>query len=373
MKPKVKIAMIAAIFLALSSGSAGLWHYRDIIFGSEYLLTSSAAELKKTVVSAHLEQPIEPGRNVLWCATFQLAWNEACELIGEDIHLKNAPPMAAILNKKTATKDDIDEPSYVAAAGWMHDGILDIIRSELDRKFEGKASPRLLDLIPDSGIQRPQDIVTYAYLLKNLQFPVPFEAIEEPLHFKGAKVACFGVNELKLATPDVLDQVLILDYKHQYDFVIELKTKSSGDRLILAKIPPENTVEETISTVNTRIDQATPVCMQMYDVLKVPKVNFDIRRDYSELSGKQLITTNPNVAKDLIVLTAKQDIRFQMNEKGVELESEAVVGFGCGSGPESRHIMIFDKPFLIMLKRANRKIPYFALWIDNPELLVKSD
>lgn len=32
--------------------------------------------------------------------------------------------------------------------------------------------------------------------------------------------------------------------------------------------------------------------------------------------------------------------------------------------------MIFDKPFLIMLKRAGAKSPYFALWVANVELLV---
>ena len=33
--------------------------------------------------------------------------------------------------------------------------------------------------------------------------------------------------------------------------------------------------------------------------------------------------------------------------------------------------MIFDKPFLIILERANAKMPYFALWVDNAELLVR--
>ena len=35
--------------------------------------------------------------------------------------------------------------------------------------------------------------------------------------------------------------------------------------------------------------------------------------------------------------------------------------------------MIFDKPFLIMLQRSDAKMPYFALWVDNAELLVRVD
>jgi hypothetical protein len=33
--------------------------------------------------------------------------------------------------------------------------------------------------------------------------------------------------------------------------------------------------------------------------------------------------------------------------------------------------MIFDKPFLVLMRRADRTMPYFALWVDNAELMVK--
>ena len=59
-----------------------------------------ASDLKQTVVVATPDVPIEPGTNVLWCGTFQLAWNQACDLIGEDIHLAHEPAMVAELNKK---------------------------------------------------------------------------------------------------------------------------------------------------------------------------------------------------------------------------------------------------------------------------------
>jgi len=32
--------------------------------------------------------------------------------------------------------------------------------------------------------------------------------------------------------------------------------------------------------------------------------------------------------------------------------------------------MIFDKPFLVLVQRSDAKMPYFALWVDNPEILV---
>jgi hypothetical protein len=33
--------------------------------------------------------------------------------------------------------------------------------------------------------------------------------------------------------------------------------------------------------------------------------------------------------------------------------------------------MVFDKPYLLMLERDEADVPYFALWVGNPELLVK--
>ena len=57
-----------------------------------------------------------------------------------------------------------------------------------------------------------------------------------------------------------------------------------------------------------------------------------------------------------------------MDEKGVRLKSEAQIALTSLGLPNR---LMFDKPFLVMLKRVNAKAPYFAMWIDNPELLVQ--
>jgi hypothetical protein len=41
--------------------------------------------------------------------------------------------------------------------------------------------------------QRPQDLAGYAYLFKQLDFPVPFERLREPLDFGGANLESFGM------------------------------------------------------------------------------------------------------------------------------------------------------------------------------------
>ena len=180
MKALRTLAIIALLALLATGGYAlkGLGGSHDDAFSKEGLLVATADQLKSTVITAHLEEPIKPGRNVLWCATFQLAWNEACALIGEDVHLQKDPPLVAFLNKKTATKNDLDDASYVALAGFVRDGIYARIDAELKRKFKGEATPRYSKPM---GATRPQDFVAYSYLFKNLEFPTPFQRLDAPL------------------------------------------------------------------------------------------------------------------------------------------------------------------------------------------------
>ena len=62
----------------------GNWMLRthDDAFTEEGLLQADAADLDRTTVTSHLEVPLQSDENVLWCGSFQLAWNEACSLVG---------------------------------------------------------------------------------------------------------------------------------------------------------------------------------------------------------------------------------------------------------------------------------------------------
>ncbi len=320
-------------------------------------------------MTPHLEQPLTPRKNVLWCVTFQLAWNQARQLIGEDLHFVGEPPMVAALNRGHVSPGQIDDASCVTLAGWVRDDIIERIRREVAKRFGPTAAPRL---IPDRRELRPQDIVAYAYLYKDLEFPTAFERLDEPLHFDGTAVQSFGVGPYKSAQQPMYEQVAILDYRSEEDFAIELRTKTASDQVVLAKTAPRATLQETVDAVLARVKAATPSPMLVGDRLQVPKLNFDVRWVFNELMYRKLLVRNPNVAPDLWVLAAEQDTRFQMNEAGVKLRSEAGFTLGCSATvePMPTHLLIFDQPFLLLMKRRDAEQPYFALWVDNAELLV---
>jgi hypothetical protein len=326
-------------------------------------LKANANDLKKTIITPHLEQSILPGTNILWCNTFQLAWNELIDLTGGPIVMDTAPPIVSALNKKSASKEDLDEASYVAMAGLASDGIYEKIRKELAEKFRGQASPNLFDASPT------MEWVTYAYLFKQLPFQWAFTRFHENLKFEGKYVDSFGIYQLLDSQRNekrMAGQVVVLDHRNNNDLIIELKTQAEDERLILAKIPPEATLEETIDAVDKRIQNAKPVKMGQMENLFVPVLNFEMLREYSGLCGRPIHTSDKRTDGTSIAAAA-QSIRFRLDETGAVLKSEALTTAASGSTTRN---LVFDKPFLILLKRRDAKRPYFALWIGNTELLV---
>ena len=57
-----------------------------------------AANLKQTVVMPHIEAEIPEGKSVIYCSTFQLAWNELINnVIEKDVEVENGPITGQII------------------------------------------------------------------------------------------------------------------------------------------------------------------------------------------------------------------------------------------------------------------------------------
>ena len=132
------ISLFATALLACTAFGQTVETHNDIAGQAD--LRANARDLEETVVTPHLEQEMHAGKNILWCNTFQLAWNELCQQMSGSIDMADAPPMVTILNKQKGTKEDLDAQSYIAVAGLASEGIFDEIRRALDEKFGGRAS-----------------------------------------------------------------------------------------------------------------------------------------------------------------------------------------------------------------------------------------
>jgi len=338
-------------------------------------LKANADELDQTIVTPHLDQTITGGKNVLWCSTFQLAWNELCALAGGDIHLEDEPPMVAVLNRNVATKADIDQSSCVAAAGFIGDGVIPRIENELKLKLPRLTYTELFELaktLPEGWW------IAYAYLAKSLPFEWAFTRFDRAMRFGGVSVTSFGIYQFLTCEPaevKMAGQVSVLHYsggdflaggeRSDPEFVVELKTQSQADRMILAKITPADTLAETVRRVRERIRESEPTKIREGESLEIPVVDFDLMREYSELYGRAIIARSPKLNGSQIAI-AKQKIRFRLDETGALLKSEALLAL-C----EGFRRFVFDRPFLVLLQRQGARTPYFALWVANAELLTK--
>jgi hypothetical protein len=371
---KCYAALIAGwVFLALPiAGRAAGSH--DDSFSKEGLFKADVAELKDIQLVAHPEVPIMPETNVLWCGTLQLAWNEAIGLEGEKLKFRQPSVEADLLNREDFKRGDLDPGSYVAVADFERNQVEAKIRAALVKTFHGAASPELIPPVP--AHPGPDDFVAYAYLYKNLAFATPFGETD-PITFGDKAVKSFGFRYGGPHVPEeAVEQVEICDYQSEDDFVIRLTTKAAEDELILAKVAPGATLEATIQGVLERVKNSKHEMPDDDDRLAVPKLNFDLRRDFSELEGLVLQPSpTAKIKTPLVLAKAEQLVRFQLNEKGAILKSEAVITLPAGAMrmPTPPRSMIFDKPFLILMKQAKADQPYFALWVGNATLLVPAD
>lgn len=347
--------------------------------------------MSEVEVTAHLDAEIKPEETLVYCATFQLAWNQLCDkvIVQDALCLAGDPPIAQALNQRLIGADDLDEQSYLAMAGFARDGIEERVRSALREKFDHEP-------MSDIALRDPDEILAYAYLEKALQFATVFPVFEEPLQFSdGGLVESFGIYEPNPA----VEQVHVLDYRHRDDFIIRLcgddedkiefgmKAKGFTDDLILAKVPPSSTLQETIDKVLIR---ATPEGHQIAmrelreagrnyhyllnpklqpgtETLQIPKIKVDVEHSYTELLGGTIC--NPGW-EGYCISKALQAIKFDLNETGARVRSDGALG-ALGWVIEEPRQFIFDKPFLVFIKEREARYPYLALWVGNSEVLVK--
>jgi hypothetical protein len=326
-----------------------------------------STELKQTMISASMEVPIESGKNVIYCSTFQIAWNMLQDsIIKEPIHLTGDPEIAHLLDKQLSTTKDISEDCYVAKVGFLSQELLDCINNALKEKFGDNAPPKVEEPINPAL----PTFFAYAYLFKSLEFEHIFKVSKYPLLFISNNDTT-NLKAFEVESQQQRDQVSVLDYRDDNDFIISLQSKSPNDEIILAKIPPQETLLAAIQSVQARVNQGSPTKVESDEPVKIPKCDFNIKHSFQELIGRYLKNTGWD---GWFISKAEQWTRFRLNEKGIVLKSEARLGMkSCRVDEVKRkpRCFIFDRPFLIYLKQKDGKNPYFAMWVDNAELMVK--
>jgi hypothetical protein len=335
-----------------------------------------SAKLQRTAVVPTLDTPLPEGKSAVWCASFQLAWNRLkADVAGGPVEVANAEEATRRLNEAGLTEDDLPPEAFYAAAGFTRDGIQQKIAADMAREFPGVALPELQT--PANGA------VAFGYLRAEVPFRHPYLPwVGRPTFTddagQPAGVTAFGLRRKDEATQHELRrQVDVLFTTHRVsaweepsepEFAVDLCRDSRPSQLILARLRRKPTLAETLADLDERSWQAEsePDFKRRFwsiDTLLVPGMRWRIDHRFTELEGQERPFLNPSL-RGLHVDQARQITEFRLDESGaaVESRSSAIVK---GDTREFH----FDRPFLIVMKKRGAKHPFFAMWVENAELL----
>jgi hypothetical protein len=368
--------LCGALLIASTAVMWGCWRSPNPAADDMTAPLVDATTLAGTDVVPVLGESIRPDRNYVDCVTFQMAWDQLKQRFGGPLNFEKPLSLADHLNRETFDVKNISADSYFAYCERWEPGIEQRIQALRDEKFPQSSLP--VPEIPGD----PSGYVAYTYLFKLLKFALPFERHKQALLFQHSqqvsRVASFGSPGDKSLSghhaSELSAQVRVHSYASPDNFVISLYPKEYGDEIVLAKLRPGRTIDETIGLVQDRIaNHAVQGEDQIWNAneepLWVPLIHLNVHRRYSELEGKPFKTPQ---FKGTIVWTS-QDLRFRLDETGARVESQASLSAKSPDGPleprrEPRRLL-FDRPFLVLLRRLEAKSPYLAVWIGNSDLL----
>lgn len=314
---------------------------------------------RNTVIAPTADARIEKNRNVVYCSSFEMSWYKLRDsIIKSPIQLSRPVEWVNSLNE--SNNKSVSKEFVCLGVGFARDSVQSKFQSQVFKKFSLNFKPKT------SG--SPFDICAYSYLNKKVHF---FSELDESfsgekLRFMGDKsVSFFGLKH-PWRNPVYRSKLRIFDYRNPNDFIFQIETDNDFDEIYFAKVEPSKTLIETYLTVMKRVKEGHLEYMQDNDNIRIPHIDLNFENEFQDITGLKLL--NKGFEK-YTISDATQAINFSLNESGVSLESvsELRVLFAIPEPPVKN--LVFDKPFLLVMKEKNQPQPYFLLWIGNSDLM----
>jgi len=307
----------------------------------------------------------EVSKNAAWCATFQLVWNDMQnELVKQDVVFSPQLKVVENLNRQTFQENNIEDNYYYKIYGFVSLALKEKIERGIFEKFHQTSD--ILDLI---NWNSKQDILFYTMLYRKFTFYTVFSVLPNG-NFNGFQesytdVKYFGVD----GTTDksVYEQISVLYYNSERDFAVLLDTQE-GDQVLLAKGENGKTFGDIYGNVlKKQKEYRGNRCFTKHDTLKVPKMEFNELKEYTELENRTFMAADD---KEYFISKALQTIKFSIDENGGEIKSEAAIVVSRGISVEPKEVehryFEFDSAFtMFLIDEKHQELPYFAANIDD--------
>ncbi len=299
--------------------------------------------------------------NTLWVGSFQLAWNELKNKIGEDVIFnEDNPSELEELNSGKFSADMISEDSYYIKV----DKTTKNLKQEIEKDLEKRNWKN--SLLNDIEFSKDLDSYTiYSILNKEFEFKIPFDRL--PNKYFGdnedIKVQYFGITTN--SNIELFENFEILFFDDENNFAIKLLT-TSNEELILLKSAETGSFDNLYKSIQEKIENYTGRKeLQKGDTLSIPYIEIDTVINYDNLCGKTIKGSKSYIQ------SALQNVQFYLNEKGGHLTSEASIVNVYKLVYMYPLDFNFDSTFYIFMKEKNKDMPYMALKVDNTDILVE--
>lgn len=299
--------------------------------------------------------------NKVWVGTFNLVWNDLMnEVIGGPIEFTNGySELANELNKQIFTKEELSDDSYFKIHGYEDLALKDKIEKGIKEKFN--ETSKLIDKC--DWKQGKNGYVLYAMLKKEFNYLEKFPTLSDNTFGDSKeKVKYFGIepDTSQLASKNIE----VLFYNSKEDFAIKLKTQE-GEEIYFYRTTGENkSFEENYQEMIKKASKYTGKnTFERSDILNIPFIQVNDEINYDELCGRYIKGT------DWYIRQAIQTIDFELNNYGGSVKSEALIEETQGTVDKIDREFIFNDDFILYLKEQDKQQPYFALKVDDKDVL----
>ncbi|MGZ0167975.1 MAG: DUF1559 family PulG-like putative transporter [Planctomycetales bacterium] len=343
----------------------------------------SSSLLEHSTFHASWDEPLGDNQNELWCAVFQLAWDNLRARTSGELLTAEKSAMVDRLNNSRFDQTCLDEGSYSLFERPADAAATEQLRANIQTVFPD-VDPALTEINDSAAIR------LYGILKKSIVFPAelcPMKPLKFQAEDRDTLVESFGNQSLDSSQKRLAfeDTVHVGDYVSDEDFILVLKTEGDReDEILLAMIEPELTLNECWRIVEQRLksphEHRVAETLRSRELLQIPIIDLNIEHQFTELENQ--VVTNIPVEPPSTITVAREAIRFRLDEVGADLLSQVeivrVLGdFGGGGGaafdPMKPRRFVFDQPFLLALREKSASQPYLLCWVAHPDNMVPSE
>ena len=334
-----KVLKIFVIIICTTIALSGIVYATTVIY-NKYIKNNTNHNI---IMNPSYQSTLDENTiNNLWVGTLDLAWKDLEEKIGlNKIELEDEmPQIANDLNESTFSKEMLNPNDYK----------INVERTVTNGyKIDATLNKKL------NFLESFDNFSDYKWTFGNGD-----EAIKY-----------FGINN---ASPEKMNKnVEILFYNKlnngsllSNDMAIKLKTKE-GDEIILYRTDDKKSFDEYYEDIRAKTkNYKGRTEFSEEDELRIPYVKVNGMINYNQLYDKKIKNS-----KGLYIYDVIQNDNFYLNERGCNLSSKAtMVTEYMGIGQDTKYCY-FQDTFIIFMKEANSDKPYFALKVDNNDILEK--